>query len=349
MAVLALVIDNTPWHSYYDAFFHLKSVSLGIDDGLMSMFFLLVGLEIKRELLTGELNTLSKALLPAIAAVGGMVVPALFYIACNYHDPQAMMGWAIPTATDIAFSLAVISLLGNRVPVSLKIFLTALAIFDDLGAIIIIAVFYTPHIVWPMLFAAVLLATILFVMNRLRILSVAAYLILGALLWGCLFKSGVNPTLTGIVVAFALPMTKSNTLEEVLHPWVAFGILPIFAFANAGVSFFGLNTSHVLSALPLGIAGGLFIGKQVGIWGSSMLAIRLKIASMPTGADALGLYAIALVAGIGFTMSLFIGSLAFGETNPEVVACVRMGVLSGSLLSSMLGYVLLRSLYRGKS
>ena len=347
MAVLALIVDNTPWHAIYDAFFHAKVVSLSIDDGLMSIFFLLVGLEIKRELLTGELNSMSKALLPAIAAVGGMIVPALFYVACNYHDSQAMEGWAIPTATDIAFSLAVLSLLGSRIPLSLKVFLTALAIFDDLGAIVIIAVFYTQHIAWLMLVLAVLLLIMLFVMNRCRVLSVVPYLMVGAALWFCVFKSGVNPTLAGIAVALFVPMTEESRLESRLHPWVAFGILPLFAFANAGISFFGLNSSHVLSALPLGIAGGLFIGKQVGIWGSSMLAIRLKVASMPTGANGTGLYAIALVAGIGFTMSLFIGSLAFGNSNADLSACVRLGVLSGSLLSGVVGYSLLRALYRG--
>ena len=347
MAVLALIIDNTPWHTLYDAFFHAKVVSFSIDDGLMSIFFLLVGLEIKRELVVGELNSVSKALLPAIAAVGGMIVPALFYIACNYHDSQAMEGWAIPTATDIAFSLAVLSLLGSRIPLSLKVFLTTLAIFDDLGAIVIIAIFYTQYIAWVMLLLAVLLAIILVIMNRRRVVSVMAYMIVGALLWLCVFYSGINPTLAGIAVALAVPMSKTEQLEHALHPWVAFGILPLFAFANAGISFFGLNSFHVLSALPLGIAGGLFMGKQIGIWGSSMLAIRLRVASRPTGATGAGLYAIALVAGIGFTMSLFIGSLAFGDSNADISACVRLGVLSGSLLSGVIGYSLLRALYRG--
>lgn len=347
MAVLALAIDNTPWHTYYDAFFHLKSVSLTINDGLMSIFFLLVGLEIKRELLTGELNSWSKALLPAIAALGGMIVPGLFYVTCNYHNPHMLVGWAIPTATDIAFSLAVLSLLGSRVPVSLKIFLTALAIFDDLGAIIIIAVFYTHHIVWWALGIAFLLLGVLVILNRLRVFLVAPYVVIGVVLWGLVFKSGIHPTLAGIAVACAIPLKRSKQVEKAIHPWVAFGVLPLFALANAGVSFLGLNTAHLLSALPLGIAGGLFIGKQVGIWGSSMLAIRLKIAELPAGSNVAGLYAIALVAGVGFTMSLFIGSLAFGGANADVSACVRLGVLSGSLLSSVVGYLLLRMLYRG--
>lgn len=364
-AVLALIIDNTPLHVYYKAFFHLplsfrlgefqleKPLLLWINDGFMAIFFLLVGLEIKREIIEGELSTFSKSVLPAVAAVGGMVVPAAFYIACNHHDSYALQGWAIPAATDIAFSLGILALLGSRIPLALKVFLTALAIIDDIGAIVVIAIFYTKNISFMMLFIAVCLIIILILMNYFSVMHMAAYIIVGAALWICVLKSGVHATLAGIIVALAIPMydcEKSNysplkSMEHTLHPWVAFGILPIFAFANAGVSFHGLQLDQLFSSIPMGIAGGLFIGKQLGIWGFTMLVVKLGWVKLPRGISSLGIYGIGLVAGVGFTMSLFIGSLAFGEANAQFAAYVRFGVLVGSVLSGILGYVVLHLLH----
>lgn len=364
-AVFALILDNTPLHTYYHAFFHLpltlklgavgleKPLLLWINDGFMAIFFLLVGLEIKREFLEGELRTPSKALLPGIAAVGGMVVPALIYIAFNYADPQAIHGWAIPMATDIAFSLGILALFGKRIPLALKVFLTALAIFDDLGAIIVIAIFYTNEISLIMLLIAVILLLILFVMNRYHVTHFAPYFLVGLVLWVCVLKSGVHATLTGILVALAIPMRDSKNrrlsplkdLEHKLHPWVAFGVLPIFAFANAGVSFAGLRPMHLVSEIPLGIMLGLFVGKQLGVWGATMLSVRLGIAKLPRKVTGFGIYAVSLLAGVGFTMSLFIGGLAFDGSTPEFGAYVRFGVLVGSIVSGIVGYLILRSLY----
>ncbi len=360
-AVLALIIDNTPLHVYYHAFFQLPvSIQLGvlhlkkplllwINDGFMAIFFLLVGLEIKREIVEGELSTFSKSVLPAVAAIGGMVVPAIFYIACNYHDSYALRGWAIPAATDIAFSLGILALLGSRIPLSLKVFLTALAIIDDIGAIVVIAVFYSANISFIMLFIAACLIILLILMNYFRVVHISAYIIVGVALWICVLKSGVHATLAGIVVALAIPMFNNKkpsysplkSLEHTLHPWVAFGILPIFAFANAGVSFHGLHLDQLFSSVPMGIAGGLFIGKQLGIWGFTMLMVKLGWVKLPRGVSSLGIYGIALVAGVGFTMSLFIGSLAFGEANAQFAAYVRFGVLVGSIVSGILGYIVL--------
>jgi NhaA family Na+:H+ antiporter len=364
-AVIALIIDNTSLHQYYQAFFHLpltlklgnlgleKPLLLWINDGFMAIFFLLVGLEIKRELLEGELRTFSRAALPGVAAVGGMVVPALFYIALNYHDPKAIHGWAIPMATDIAFSLGILALLGKHIPISAKVFLTALAIFDDLGAIIVIAIFYTSKISLIMLLIAIILMLILYIFNRYNITRFAPYLLIGLVMWVCVLKSGIHATLTGIVVAFAIPLRKKDNprvsplrdLEHKLHPWVAFFILPVFAFANAGVSFEGLKPIHLISHIPLGIAGGLFIGKQVGIWGFTMLAVRFGVAKLPKKVTGLSIYGLSLLAGVGFTMSLFIGGLAFDGSSPEFSAYVRFGVLVGSVLSGIVGYFILRKVY----
>ena len=367
MAVLALVVDNSPLSPYYHQFFNTvatvqfgayalsKPVLLWINDGFMTIFFLLVGLEIKRELFEGELNSFAKAILPAVAAVGGMLVPALIYIGFNHGQLEALRGWAIPTATDIAFSLGILSLLGKRIPPALKVFLMALAIFDDIGAVVIIAVFYTHNISLFSLYLALGLMVLLLIMNRLKITSYFPYFIVGIILWVCVLKSGVHATLTGIMLGFAIPLRdakKPNYLPagkliKVLHPWVAFAILPIFAFANAGVSFEGLSWQHFVGPISLGIALGLFIGKQLGIWGMSMLAIKLKIANMPKGGSAQAIYGIALLGGVGFTMSLFIGTLAF-EMGKDVslhAAMVRTGVITGSLLSGILGYLLLRWVY----
>lgn len=368
-AVLALIINNTPWHAYYEAFFdmplsiqighfHLKKpLLLWVNDGLMAMFFLLVGLEIKRECLIGELRNIRTAALPAIGAIGGMVIPALVYVLFTHHDSHLLRGWAIPTATDIAFSLGVLSLLGSRVPVALKVFLTALAMFDDIGAIIIIALFYTAHISLTMILLGVICCLILFLMNRMNITRPTPYILVGIVLWLCVLKSGVHATLAGIVVALAIPIKDNNhpyvrrlqALEHTLHPWVAFGVLPIFAFANAGVSFHGLALKSLFSALPLGIMVGLFLGKQAGVWGFSMLAIRCRWARMPSGVSALGLYGVSILAGIGFTMSLFIATLAFGDDKGQFAPLIRFGVLVGSMLSGILGYLILHRLHAVKA
>lgn len=364
-AMSALVIDNSPWHPFYEAFFAMplsikigafglaKPLLLWVNDGLMAIFFLLVGLEIKREFLIGELRHLKTAMLPAIAAVGGMAVPALVYVLFTHHDPSLLRGWAIPTATDIAFSLGVLSLLGSRIPLSLKVFLTALAIFDDMGAIIVIAIFYTAHISLVMLLCAAMCCLVLFIMNRMHVVRHAAYILVGIVLWFCVLKSGVHATLAGVVVALAIPIkhpTKSyirplQALEHTLHPWVAFGVLPIFAFANAGVSFHGMDLKLLFSAVPLGIILGLFLGKQVGVWGFSWLAIRLNLAEMPAGATSLGIYGVGALAGIGFTMSLFIATLAFGADQSHLAPLIRFGVLVGSILSGILGYLILHILH----
>ena len=361
-AILALIIDNTSWSMYYRAFFGqtfsislgdlalAKPVQLWVNDGLMVFFFLLVGLEIKRELFEGELNSRAKALLPGIAAAGGMIVPALFYIFVNMGHGDNMRGWAIPTATDIAFSLGILALLKSRIPPSLKIFLTALAIFDDIGAIVVIAIFYTSHIALGLLAVAALLTVVLVLFNRFHISHRAPYFIIGLIMWVCVLKSGVHATLVGIILGFAIPLrvNKKNgesvspvrELEHSLHPWVAFLILPLFAFANAGVSFKGMDWSMLLHPIPLGITLGLFFGKQFGIFVFTWVAIKFNMARMPYNSNWLGIYGISMIAGVGFTMSLFIGSLAF--VGMEHMTYVRMGVLLGSFLSGICGYLLLR-------
>jgi NhaA family Na+:H+ antiporter len=365
-AMLAIVVHNIPGlQHYYEHFFALplsfhigdiglsKPILLWVNDGLMAVFFFLIGLEIKREFLVGELRSLQTALLPAIGAFGGMAGPALVYWAFTHHDAFLLKGWAIPTATDIAFTLGVLSLLGSRIPTSLKVFLTALAIFDDLGAIVVIALFYTDNISVLMLSLALFCCVVLFIMNRLNVTRIAAYILVGIVMWVCVLKSGVHATLAGILVAFAIPMCKKSNphirplqhLEHRLHPWVAFGVLPIFAFANAGVKFAGLNFSHLVSPLPLAIGLGLFIGKQLGIWGCVMAAVRCGVAYLPRGVTALGMYGASALAGIGFTMSLFIATLAFGEAKLELAPLIRFGVLAGSLLSGILGYLILHLLH----
>ncbi|MDF1760383.1 MAG: Na+/H+ antiporter NhaA [Coxiellaceae bacterium] len=361
-AILALILDNSGWSIYYHAIFNqtfsirlgdfelAKPVLLWVNDGLMVFFFLLVGLEIKRELFEGELNTKAKAVLPAIAAAGGMVVPAVIYIALNHGHGDNLRGWAIPTATDIAFSLGILALLKSRIPPSLKIFLTALAIFDDIGAIVIIAIFYTNHISLALLLVAAGLTVVLVLFNRFHVTHRAAYFIIALIMWVCVLKSGVHATLVGIIVGFAIPLrvpTKDGgsvspvrELEHSLHPWVAFLILPLFAFANAGISFKGMSWDMLLHPIPLGITLGLFFGKQFGIFIFTWVAIKLKWARIPHNSNWLGIYGMSMIAGVGFTMSLFIGSLAFASM--EHMAFVRMGVLLGSLLSGVAGYLLLR-------
>ncbi|TWA66289.1 sodium/proton antiporter (NhaA family) [Azospirillum baldaniorum] len=355
-AALALVVANSPLSAAYFDTLHtyILGLSIGhwINDGLMAIFFLLVGLEIKREMLDGQLSTWSCRILPGVAAAGGMLVPALVYLAFNAGNPATVNGWAIPAATDIAFALGVLSLLGPRVPVSLKIFLTALAIIDDLGAVIIIALFYTADLSLPALGVAALLLAALIGLNRFGVRSLLPYLVLGAGLWGAVLLSGVHATLAGVTLALTIPLRPASDaaadphapllrLEHAIHPWVAFLIVPVFGFANAGVSFAGMDASILTGSLPLGIALGLFLGKMVGVFGTAWLTIRLGFAGMPAGATTAQLYGVALLCGIGFTMSLFIGALAF-PTSPELGDAVKVGVFAGSILSATAGALVLR-------
>ncbi|CAN2039629.1 Na(+):H(+) antiporter NhaA [Candidatus Magnetomoraceae bacterium gMMP-15] len=360
--VLALVIENSSAKSLYDALLGLqveiridefkiaKPLLLWINDGLMAIFFFLIGLEIKREVLVGELSELSRIILPIIAAIGGMAVPSVIYSIINWGDPAAMRGWAIPSATDIAFALGVLSLLGSRVPNRLKLFLTALAIVDDLGAIIIISIFYTSDLYISSLIVAGVAGIILYIMNRKGVLGIAPYLLVGVVLWAAVLKSGIHATLAGVLIAFTIPFkklpgekkTQLEILEHDIHPSVVYGILPLFAFANAGLSFQGLTVQSLLHPVPLGIAAGLFIGNQIGVFGFSWAAIKLGIAKLPKGATWMQLYGIALLCGTGFTMSLFISSLAFEQGGPDFAINDRLGILIGSTLSAILGYAVLR-------
>lgn len=358
-AVVALLLANSPLAPVYDLLLDLpvavqvgsfvlaKPLLLWINDGLMAIFFLLVGLEIKREVLEGELASLRVAVLPGLAAVGGMAVPAAIYVALNAAHPENLAGWAIPTATDIAFALGVLALLGSRVPLGIKVFLTALAIIDDLGAIIIIAAFYTTDLSAEALAVAGFALAGLLVLNRLGVTHKAAYILLGVMLWVSVLKSGVHATLAGVALALTIPLRTVDDegrsplrhLEHMLHPWVAFGVVPLFAFANAGVSFAGMTVGALFHPVSLGIAAGLFVGKQVGVLGATWLAVRMGFGSLPEGASWVHVYGAALLAGIGFTMSLFIAALAFPA---EMAAATRIGVLTGSLISAFAGYFLLR-------
>ncbi len=356
VAALALVVANSPAAPLY--FGVLKSYVLGlsvlhwINDALMAVFFLLVGLEIKREMLDGQLSSWARRALPGFAALGGMIAPALVYVGFNLGSPDTLRGWAIPAATDIAFALGVLSLLGSRVPASLKIFLTALAILDDLGAVIIIAVFYTAELSGLYLGLAVATLVALVALNRLGVMRLAPYLLLGAALWYFTLKSGVHATLAGVALALTIPLTPSparpdsttsplHRLEHGLHPWVAFLIIPIFGFANAGVSFAGISASAFVDPLTLGVAGGLLIGKLVGVFGFSMLAIKLRLAETPVHATRTQMIGISLLCGVGFTMSLFISLLAFaGDLHLQDEA--KLGILGGSLMAGVLGFAVLR-------
>jgi Na+:H+ antiporter, NhaA family len=344
-AALALLVANS---RLADTYFHTLHVEVGglsvlhwINDALMALFFLLVGLEIKREFLGGELSTWKQRALPAFAALGGMVVPALVYVAFNTQTPETLKGWAIPAATDIAFALGILSLLGKRVPPSLKIFLAALAIMDDLGAVIIIAIFYTAQLDVMMLGGVAIVTLVLVIMNIAGVKMLSPYLALGALLWYFMHASGVHATLAGVVLALTIPITKTETsplhiLEHGLHKWVAFLIVPIFGFANAGVSLAGVTFEKLLDPVTLGIAAGLFAGKQLGVFASTWLAIRTRLAIMPAGASWAQIYGVAIICGVGFTMSLFIGLLAFPGSE-ALGDAVKIGVLLGSVLSGVLG------------
>jgi len=354
-AVAALALANSPAAWLYerllatpleirvDRFGIVKPLLLWINDGLMAVFFFLVGLEIKREVLEGELSQRSQIALPAIAAVGGMAVPAAIYAALIWGDPVALQGWAIPAATDIAFALGVLSLLGDRVPNGLKVFLLTLAILDDLGAIVIIALFYSGNLSGVSLAVAAAALIALFALNRSGVQRIAPYLLVGLVLWVSVLKSGVHATLAGVVLAFFIPRQRGPELEHDLHPAVAFGILPLFAFANAGVRLEGVGLGALLEPVPLGIAAGLLFGKAVGVFAAAALAIRLGWARIPGGGNWSSLLGVAVLCGIGFTMSLFIAGLAFEGAGAEFAVQTRLGVLGGSLLSAVLGYALLRA------
>jgi len=362
-AALALVVANSPAFALYRALLGLpvgvhvgsfeldKPLLLWVNDALMAVFFLLVGLEIKREVLAGELAGLRRAALPIIAAAGGVLGPALVYAAINWGDAVALRGWAIPAATDIAFSIGVLALLGSRVPASLRVFLLALAIIDDLAAIVIIALFYTADLSLISLGLAMAGIAALVALNLAGVRSLAPYVLVGIALWVCVLKSGVHATLAGVALGFAIPLRGAGgvdgsplgRLEHALHPWVTYGILPVFALANAGVPLAGLTPAGLLEPVSLGIALGLIFGKQAGVMAAAWLAVRLGLGNLPAGASWLQFYGVALLTGIGFTMSLFIGTLAF--QSPEYHVALRIGVLGGSLVCALAGYLVLRAAF----
>lgn len=363
---LAMIFANSPLHSIYDyfletpvevrigSFLHIaKPLLLWINDGLMAVFFFLIGLEVKREVLVGQLSSRAQIILPGVAALGGMLVPALVYVLINAGDTAALNGWAIPAATDIAFALGVLALLGDRVPSSLKIFLLALAIMDDLGAIVIIALFYSGDLSISMLVMAHLCLLVLVILNRLKVENLAPYLWVGVFLWIFVLKSGVHATLAGVALAFAIPLRSQKNpdyspleyFEHELHPWVSYLILPVFAFANAGIPLSGMGIGDLFHPVPLGIMLGLVIGKLVGVYGFSTLAIKLGIAQMPAKATARHLLGVASLCGVGFTMSLFIGGLAFEHVGGDAETYLlthRIGILTGSLIAGIGGYLILK-------
>jgi len=363
-AVLALICANSPLIRFYDWILQLPlTVSIGqfglskplllwINDGLMAVFFLLVGLEIKREALEGELSSKDQILLPAVAALFGLALPAVLYAWMNHDNGDALNGWAIPTATDIAFALGVLALLGSRVPLALKVFLTAIAIIDDIAAILIIAIFYSNDLSLFALVIALIGLAVMVVLNRRGVTRIASYALPGVLMWVFMVKSGVHATLAGVLMALCIPLRAEDAhglsparhLEHTLHPWVAFGILPVFAFANAGVPFEGLSARDLLAPVPLGIMIGLFVGKQVGVFLATWLTVTLGLAKRPAGTTWAQIYGASVLCGIGFTMSLFIGTLAFEHGEFNFAAHVRLGVLSGSILSALAGYLILRLL-----
>lgn len=361
--ILALFLQNSYFSEIYNSFLHTpvelrfgnlqiaKPLLLWVNDGLMAIFFFVIGLEVKREVLEGHLSSMSQIALPGIAAIGGMAIPALVFIIFNYGSSSFdMQGWAIPTATDIAFALGVLSLLGNKVPPSLKIFLLALAIIDDLGAIIIIAIFYTAELSTISFIIASSSLIVLFLMNKINVISKSAYILVGVILWVSVLKSGVHATLAGVALAFMIPLTikkdgknisPSKELEEDLHFVVALAILPLFAFVNAGIDLQGVSIQSLFSPVPIGIMLGLFIGKQLGVFGFSWLAIKIKLAKMPTGSNWTQLYGVAVLTGIGFTMSLFIDSLAYNDTQ-IYQQTDKLAILIGSLFSGILGFLILK-------
>lgn len=367
-AVVAMAVANSPLAGIYDSLIELpvevrvgtfqiaKPLLLWINDGLMALFFLMVGLELKREIVEGQLSDMRQAAFPAMGAIGGMLAPALIYIWFNQGDAAALQGWAIPAATDIAFALAILLLLGNRVPVAVRIFLVSIAIFDDIGAIVIIALFYTSKLSLTALVVALACLPVLYLLNRRAVLERAPYLLVGLVMWAALLKSGVHATLAGIVLAFFIPIRRSeheasplHELEHDLHTAVAFFILPIFAFANAGISLGGVSLEYLLHPVPLGIAAGLFIGKQFGIFIFCWLSVRVGLAKLPEDLGWLSIHGVALLCGVGFTMSLFIGSLAFEETGVNLLFDERLGIIVGSLISGACGYLVLRASVSGRN
>lgn len=351
-AAIAMMIANSSFNGVYQEFLHTyvfgMSISHWINDGLMAIFFFLIGLEVKRELLEGALKSKETAIFPAIAAVGGMLAPALIYVLFNSGDPQAMQGWAIPAATDIAFALGIMALLGKRVPVSLKVFLLALAIIDDLGVVVIIALFYSGDLSTIALTIGFVMTGVLFMLNAKHVTKISIYLVVGFILWVSVLKSGVHATLAGVVLGFAIPL-KGNEgersplkhLEHALHPYVAFAILPLFAFANAGISLEGVSMDGLTSMLPLGIALGLLVGKPLGIFTFSWIAVKAGVAKLPEGINFVHIFAVSVLCGIGFTMSIFISSLAFGSVSADFDTYARLGILMGSTTAAVLGYALL--------
>jgi NhaA family Na+:H+ antiporter len=359
-AIAAMIIANSPLNIWYEGFIHAPvAIQIGefaiakdahhwINDGLMAVFFFLVGLELKREVLIGELSNVKQIILPAGAALGGMIMPAIVYLLFNYNEPEFWKGWAIPAATDIAFALGILSLLGNRVPNSFKVFLVSIAIFDDIGAILIIALFYTSELSLESLAVAGLCLPFLYVLNRRNVTNITPYLLIGLIMWIAVLKSGIHATLAGVVLALFIPMfdrtdPEHSPLEELehdLHNTVAFGILPIFAFANSGISLEGAGFAELFHSVPLGIAAGLFIGKQLGVMIMCWLIFKLGISTMPKGMDYKQIYGAALLCGVGFTMSLFIGGLAFaGDTT---MFDERLGIIMGSIVSGIAGYIMLK-------
>ncbi|MEH6471868.1 MAG: Na+/H+ antiporter NhaA [Halopseudomonas sp.] len=361
-AVLALILANSPLSPYYDLLLETpvqirfgkldidKPLLLWINDGLMVVFFFLIGLELKREALEGELSDPRKVVLPALGAIGGMAVPGIIYALINQGDPVAIRGWAIPTATDIAFVLGILALLGNRIPLALKVFLVSLAIFDDIGAIAIIAIFYTESISLPALLLAGFCILTLLVFNRRQVMEYTPYIIIGTVMWIAILKSGVHATLAGVILAMFIPLKNPNrpehsplkNMEHDLHSTVAFGILPIFAFANSGVPLSGIDADFLFHPVTLGISLGLFLGKQIGVFSFCWLGIKLGLAKLPDGTNWLALYGASLLCGVGFTMSLFIGSLAFEEAS-RVLFDERLGVIIGSVVCGISGYLMLRT------
>ncbi|WP_412972884.1 Na+/H+ antiporter NhaA [Glaciecola sp. MF2-115] len=360
-ALLAMIMANTPLNGFYNDLFNTqvvvkfgafevnKPLILWVNDGLMAIFFFLVGLEVKREVLDGHLKSRDQVMLPAVGAIAGIVVPALIYVYFNYDEPVSIDGWAIPAATDIAFALGVYSLFGKSLPVTLKLFLLSVAIFDDIGAIIIIALFYSAELSTLSLIIAAIGMCIMFVFNRLKVRSEAMYILVGIVIWAAVLKSGVHATLAGFALAWFIPLRGKNRsglemlphIEHKLHPWVAFAILPIFAFANAGVQLLGTTQEQIFNPIVIGVMAGLFVGKQVGIFGACWLAVKLGFAKLPDYVTWGQLYGASILCGIGFTMSLFIGSLAFENMSADYLNSVKVGVLAGSILSAILGGIVI--------
>lgn len=361
-ASLAILWANTPFQQAYFDFLEMPvSVQIGlfsihkpllmwINDGFMAVFFVLVGLEVKRELMIGALSSYQRAIFPAIGALGGMLVPVAVFMLLNLSHPEFQQGWAIPMATDIAFALGVLALLGKRVPFALKIFLLALAIIDDLGAIVVIALFFSHELSSTALVSALVAISLLFLLNRMKVTALCAYMIVGIILWASVLKSGVHATLAGVILGFAIPLNGKNgekpleTFEHLLAPWCSFVILPLFAFANAGVSLNGMSLSTLASPLTLGVALGLIVGKSVGVFGFSYLAVKMGIAKLSDGINFKQIFAIAVLCGIGFTMSMFLAGLSFGgeESDGKFISLARLGILLGSAFSAVLGYALLK-------